>query len=260
MPMSTLDETEQRGIFGLFKGESGEGKTVGALSFPTPYIMDFDKKMPAIGKKHFPGKDIKYDTPKTIFEASDILESLIDNCPYETVINDSITSLVVMTLNAIGDTKGEKVIEMLKKTSKGGNIELMGIDYYNGETNFIQRYWIERLKALWARPGNPKHVITIAHVLTVESAPDLKTKVITTTRSIVTAGRKVAAYIPTQFDEAYHFCHKQGDAFNANSRITRIVLTENDGTDYAKTAYRLPKEIDFTDKSLYDEMKKFADI
>ena len=40
--MNTLDkDVAEKGIFALFKGPSGSGKSVGALSFPTPYVFDF---------------------------------------------------------------------------------------------------------------------------------------------------------------------------------------------------------------------------
>jgi AAA domain len=260
LAQSTNDITSVPGLFALFKGESGSGKSVAALSFPGAYVFDFDKKMPAIARKHFPGKEIHYDTFKNIFEVAEKLSEFRNICPYETLINDSVTSLVNMTLNTIGEAKGERVVDMLRTLSKKGNIELMSIDYYNGETNFIQRFWIDALKSLWSQEGNPKNVLTIAHVLTVDSAPDLKTKLVTRTRSIVTAGRKVAAYIPTQFDEVYHFAFERPDLGEINPKIKRICKTESVDEDYAKTAYRIPATIDFTDKSLYDELTKYVNL
>jgi hypothetical protein len=53
----------------------------------------------------------------------------------------------------------------------------------------------------------------------------------------------------------YHFGHERN--FETNS-IIRYCYTENTGIDSAKTAYRFPTKIDFTNKSLYDELKKYA--
>lgn len=251
---STLDPTPERGVFLLLKGESGAGKSDIAYSFPTPYVFDFDEKMPSIALKHFPGKKIEWDTFPDIFAVSDRIEQLRQSCPYETLVFDSLTSLVVKTLNTIGKVKGDEVVKMLKKLTAGGNIELMGIDYYNGETNFIQRYFIEALKSLWSKPGNPKHVILIAHVITTESAPDLKTKQTIVTRSIVTAGRKVAAYVPTQFDEMWHIERQDPDFGATDKTPKRICITQGLGEDEAKTALRIPQAIDFTNKSMYDRL------
>lgn len=255
MPSTKDKSPEERGLFALFKGDSGSGKSVGALSFCDPdndgskpgFVFDNDGKMPNIAQKHFPDKDIHYERFNNIFDHANILDEFYKYCPYETIIEDSLTSLVVNVLNSVGEIKGEKSMDMLRKlkmTGGGGKmIELMGIDYYNAETNFIERYWLDMLKALWARPGNPKHVIIIAHVLTAESAPDLKTKIVTRTRSLVTAGRKVAAYIPTQFDDAWHFAY-ESDMMGKNRRV---VLTDGIGEDWAKTSFRIPNnKIDFT--------------
>lgn len=259
---STLDKQNERGFFALLKGDSGAGKSTGALSFPTPYVFDFDDKMPAIALKHFPGKEVHYDTFSDIFKVSEKIDELSNFCPYETIINDSITSLVVKILNSIGDIKGEKAIDLLKRLrrTRTGNeqLELMGYDYYNGETNFIQRYWIDAMKSLWARPGNPKHILFIAHVMTNESAPDIKTKVITTTRRLVTAGRAVAAYIPAQFDDMWHFGYEIDFSTGTNKRLmmTDVCGVEATKIDSAKTAYKLPSKIDFTNKNLYEILMK----
>ena len=130
----------------------------------------------------------------------------------------------------------------------------MPIDYYGGEDRFCT-FFIDQLKRLHARPGNPKHVIVIAHVLTVESAPDLKTKIVTVTRSIVSKGRKVAAWLPSQFDDAYTFGYEQGNPFASDEKPKRVCITDAYGVDAAKCSIRkLPACLDFTDGSLYDEI------
>lgn len=250
---STTDDNQDRGIFGLFKGDSGSGKSVAALSFPEPYVFDHDRKMPAISQKHFPGKKVDYDNFTDIFQISEKLESLFTYCPYETLIGDSVTSLSYTALKSIDDVKSVNVLSMLKnvRATRGGTqqIELRGYDYYNGEDSFL-KYYLDNMKALWARPGNPKHVILIAHVLTAETT-DIKTKVMTRTRRIVTAGKNIAAYIPAQFDEVYHFGHVAG-SLGSDEGIRHVCSTEAIGEDNAKTAYKIPRLIDFTNGSLYD--------
>jgi hypothetical protein len=259
MPSTTDQQPENQGIFALFKGDSGSGKSVGALSFPNPYVFDFDKKMPNIALKHFPNKKIDYDTFENVFQVQDKLNSFYSFCPYETLIFDTLTSLVVTILNTVGSVKGEDPVAMMKNMKKMGE-GLVGYDYYNAETNFIERYLLDACKALFVRAGNPKNIIFIAHVMTSESAPDMKTKIVTRTRRIVTAGRSVAAYIPTQFDDKWHFAYRIGN----DGRNERVALTESIGEDFAGTSFRLPAEIEFTGKPPFFEegnlYKKFMKI
>jgi hypothetical protein len=262
MPQSTLTNRTNDGLLALFKGDSGTGKSVAALSYPKPYVFDFDRKMPGIARKHFPHKEIHYDTFEDIFEVSDKLVDLMRDCPYETLITDSFTALTNLTIESVGKVKGESVPEMLQRVqdtkNKNRQLEMMPIDYYGGEDRFCN-FFISQLKRLQARAGNPKYVIVIAHVLTVDSAPDLKTKIVTRTRSIVSKGRKVAAWLPTEFDDMYIFGYEQGNAFaergSADSKPKRVCITESYGEDAAKCSIRgLPSTLDFTDGSLYDCM------
>lgn len=260
MPQSTLDhQPNGNGLLALFKGDSGTGKSVAALSWPKPYVFDFDRKMPSIARKHFPRKEIHYDTFEDIFQVTEKLNEFEGYCPYETLITDSFTALANLTIESVGKVKGESVPEMLSRVqtthNKNKQLEMMPIDYYGGEDRFCT-FFIGQLKRLYARVGNPKHVIVIAHVLTVESAPDLKTKIITKTRSIVSKGRKVAAWLPTEFDDAYTFGIGQANPFDPNDRPKRYCLTESYDEDASKCSLALPPRIEFTNGSLYDEISQ----
>jgi hypothetical protein len=251
MPQSTNDKQSERGLLAIFKGDSGTGKSVAALSFPNAYVFDFDRKMPDIANKHFRGKEVFYDTFEDIFKIDEQVVTLVNYCPYETIIIDSITGLVNICVDSVGEVKGESVPDILKRTSKKGTIEMMGIDYYSAEDRFCT-YFIDKMKTLWARPGNPRHVIVIAHVVTVESAPDLKTKVVTKTRSIVSKGRKFAAWLPTGFDNAYIFGQQLPDLGEIDQSVKRIIKTEAYGEDSAKCSFNFPGTIDFTNGNLYE--------
>jgi hypothetical protein len=134
---------------------------------------------------------------------------------------------------------------------------MMGIDYYSAEDRFCT-YFIDKLKTLWARASNPRHVIVVAHVVQVDSAPDLKTKVITRTRSIVSKGRKFAAWLPTGFDNVYIFGRQLPDMGEINQTVKRIIKTEAFGEDSAKCSYNFPETIEFTNGSLYDKLIDFG--
>lgn len=283
MSHSTLDEAQVgRGLFALFKGDSGSGKSVGALSFPKAYIFDHDRKMPAIAQKHFPGKEIHWDTFNDVFEIGEKITEMInyfpyesvqaaqddgfnkDNeCPYETVIGDTITGLSYAAIKTIDDVKGQNILTMLKniKSTRSGNkmIEIRGYDYYNGEDSFL-KWYIDSMKFLWARPGNPKNVILCAHVLTSEQKGPPGSTTVVQTRRIVTAGSKIAAYIPAQFDEVWQFGTQPPPLGHEDQTSKHVVIFQSIGEDSAKTAYKLPPEIDFTNKSLFDEVNKFTII
>ena len=258
---STLDSQSLKGIFGLFKGESGAGKSDAALSFPSPYVFDHDRKMPAIANKHFPGKEIHWDHFDNIFEVGEKLNYfLVNGCPYETLIGDSVTSLSYTALKTIDDVKSTNILKMLenvRKSAKGAStIEIRGYDYYNGEDNFL-KFYIDVLKALWSRDGNPKHVIVIAHVLTSETK-DIKTNLVTRSRKIVTAGKNIGAYIPAQFDEMYHFATGYPDIGSNSKTVPHLATTEAVGEDNAKTAYNFPSLIDFTNANFYEILNQYA--
>lgn len=246
-----------QGLFALFKGDSGAGKTVGALSFPEPIILDHDRKMPAIARKHFPNRKFDWIQYESVLDYGDLIDRWkSEGCPYKTIICDSVTSLSASCLKTIDDLKGQNILNSMrsiKATKSGGQmVELRGYDYYNAEDSFI-KYYLDGLKTLWARPGNPQHVIMIAHVLTSEST-DIKTKTVTRTRRIVTAGKGIAAYIPAQFDDVFHFGVAHGDilADDDSAKVRHLCFTEAIGEDFAKTAYRLPYRLDYTGGSLYD--------
>ena len=258
MPQSTQSPTQSKGIFALLKGESGSGKSTGALSFgESIYVLDHDRKMPAIAQKHFPGKEIHYDTFDDVFQVGEALETLVNDCPYETIIGDSLTSLSYTALKTIDDVKGTNIIKMLHNlvATKGGKqqVELRGFDYYNGEDSFF-KFYLDLLKHLWARDSYPKNVFLTAHVLTTEQTNIVKGTT-TVSRRIVTAGNRIAAYIPAQFDEVWHFGVRPPDLGMDSARPKHLVWTEAIGDDYAKTAYNLPGMIDFTNKSLYEIIK-----
>lgn len=256
MPQTTENYRENsRGLLAILKGESGEGKSVAALSFPNSYTFDFDRKMPAIGMKHYPGKTLEWDTFEDIFEIQQKVSDFMITCPYETLVVDSITGLVNIVMDSVGFVKKEAVPDILKRvTPKSNTIEMMGIDYYSAEDRFCT-WFVDQLKVLWARSGNPKHVIFIAHVVQVDSAPDLKTKVVTRTRSIVAKGKKFPAWLPTGFDNVYLVARELPDLGDIDQSQKRVVLTEAFGEDSAKCSYALPWKIDISKGNFYDQIK-----
>lgn len=249
---STTDEQDEHGLFLLLKGASGGGKSTAAFSFPGLYVFDFDRKMPGVALKHFKGKKIDWNIFNTIFEVVKKLDEFKTFCPYETLYADSFTYLCQLIITSIDGVKGTNAAELLNKVTKGkggsaGMVEAMGMDYWSAESRFAE-FFIDRLKGLWAQPGNPKHVIVSAHVVTVEGKPDpFNENKILTTRGIVSKGNKVGAWLPTGFDDEWVV--GQHIEFGT-SNVKRVVVTEATGLDSAKCSLNLPSIIDFTGNSL----------
>lgn len=258
MPQTTENyQSNPKGFLGILKGESGEGKSTAAFSFPNSYVFDFDRKMPSIFLKHYAGSKIEWDTFKNIFEIQDKVSELEVSCPYETLIIDSITGLVNIVMDSVGQVKKESVPDILARVSgKNNTIEMMGIDYYSAEDRFCT-WFIDQMKGFWAREGNPKHVIIIAHVVTVESAPDLKNKQITKTRSIVSKGRKFPAWLPTGFDDMYIVARELPDLGDIDQSTKRVIYTEAIGEDSAKCSYPIESRLNISEKSLYEHLTPF---
>lgn len=266
MPQSTLNQPINDGLFALFKGESGTGKSVAALSFPTPYVFDFDRKMPGIARKHFPEKNIQYDTFSLFQEVMDRVAELRQDCPYETVISDSYTFLCSLLMNSIAHSKSDSVPQMLQRmnepTKRGvkstgvKTFEPMSMDYYTGEVR-LSEWYIDQLKSLWIQPGNPKYVIITAHVLKVDPGPNIfkPDAPVTVTRDIVSKGKKAGQQLPAGFDDVYLFGYESPNAFKGEEKVRHICFTEAYGEDSAKCSLvGMPERLDFTDGSLYDMM------
>ncbi len=274
--MNTQDAEVNPNIFALFKGPSSAGKSVAALSFPNPAVLDFDAKMPAIALKHFPNKSIEYYQ----FENTNSLFNLINSwlecpicgmsktcikcstrCPHETLIYDSLTNVVNLSDNTLANIKGDDIVKLtqrLMKTKSGSSkIDLTDWDYYKVGFRCFD-YLIDTAKILFKRDGNPKHIIFTAHVVDIDE-PNLDGGGSRRVRRIVSHGKSIGAWVPTKFDESYMFSCETAVGSN-NSLYTRhICNTQTIGQDDAKTAFLLPREIDFTDRNL-DGSISFFDL
>ena len=254
MPKSTLDNEGPDGSFTVLKGESGVGKSVAALSFPGIYVFDFDRKMPSIAKKHYPKKDIAYDTFNTVFDVYKVLEQFKRDCPYETLLADSYTGLGSLSFATTAFVKGERIQDMQGKIKRGGGL---GFDYYTNEMADLENVTNE-LKTLFLQQGNPKHIIITAHIIMFDSAPDIKTKDVTKFREILARGRKAGAILPTEVDDVYLFgFEKSNDVFSSDGAEARRFCLTNGmvGDDLAKCSWPFPKRI-YLDgkKSFYSQL------
>jgi hypothetical protein len=101
--MPTMSDANFNALYCMFKGEPGTRKSTQALSFPGPqYWFSWDGKMTGIylpmRKWGIDPKSIVYDDYDDWTKARLKLEQLQVNCPYKTIVADSITSCADMTL------------------------------------------------------------------------------------------------------------------------------------------------------------------
>jgi len=236
----------------MFKGEPGTRKSTQALSFPGPqYWFSWDRKMNGI---YLPMKKWGLDPKSITFEDYDDwskpkkkLEEFQTNCPYKTIILDSITSMADMTLRQTVQLKYGKTRTSGASAGKLiAGIAVNEIEDYNAESSALNE-----LMALTKNINsfNKVNVILIAHVVKAEYRDTTK-NVTHISRQIVTAGKNVAAKIPAYCGEVYHFNIKRG--FDPTQGGEYSLLTEHTGDDFARSGIGLPREIVFGDKPLYD--------
>jgi hypothetical protein len=237
-------------LFAMFKGEPGTRKSTAALSFPgRQYWFSWDRKMngmllPMRYWKLDP-TTIEYDDYEDWNKARLKLEQLQVNCPYKTLIADSVTSMTDMTLRQTLKAK-------LGQTRKSGGIagkQIAGIpvnelEDYNAESSALQEM-IALLKDIHKYHG--VNVVLIAHVIQADyKSLNGETHV---SRSIVTAAKKNAAKIPAYCGEVYHFNIEKG--LNESLGGQYALLTEHTGDDFARTALPLDKKIIIGNDPLY---------
>jgi hypothetical protein len=181
------------------------------------------------------------------------LEQFQLNCPYKTLVFDSITSMADMTLR---QTMKLKYGQTKKSGGTAGKlvagIAVNEIEDYNAESSALNE-----LIAL-TKDINKFHkvnIILIAHVVKAEYRDTTK-NVTHISRQIVTAGKNVAAKIPAYCLEVYHFNIKKG--FIEGQGGDYSLLTEHTGDDFARTALGLDREIVFGDRPLYNDWVKPA--
>lgn len=240
---SLSDEMNIDALYSMFKGEAGTRKSTAALSYPKPqYWFSWDKKMrslllPMRDLKINP-TDIQYDDYSDWSSARKKLEQLQVNCPFKTIIIDSITSCADGILAEGKRLKG-------KDAKKVNNIAVNSIEDYNAEDAALSDL-VAITKDI--HTYHKVNVILIAHVMEVSfKTVGGETNI---SRSIVTAGKRISIKIPAYCEEVYHFNIEK--AMNANVGGDYGLLTSHTGDDFARTSLPLEKKILFGTNPLYD--------
>lgn len=244
-----LTQIDLDALYCMFKGEPGTRKSTQALSFPKPqYWFTWDQKSAALMipmiKWGINPTEVKLDDYSDWDAACAKLKSLLVACPFRTLVFDSITSCADFTLGQTLALKGTKKSGEEKGKVIGG-IPVTDIEDYNAESAALQELIALTKKIKKAHKVN---IILIAHVIQAE----YRNTVNNTThisRTIVTAGKKVAAKLPAYCDEVYHF--NIGKSFTEGGGKYEL-LTRHMGDDFARTVLPVGDKIEFEDKPIYD--------
>ncbi len=242
-----FDVNMDDGLFTMLKGEPGTRKSTQALSYPTPqYWVSTDQKMEALTlpmkRWGINPRDISFDDYSDWDKAEVKLKSFQLNCPFKTIIVDSITS--------IGDNITRQVRK--QKTSgsdKGkmiGSISVNGLEEFNAESGALGEL-IAILKDI--NKFHKVNIVLIAHVIGARKDNDAN-KFTHHSRIIVTGAEKISAKIPAYCTEVYHF--NVESAFDVDSGEGKYGLfTAHTGNDFARTSLPLDRRIIFNSDPLY---------
>lgn len=244
---------------GLFVGRPKTGKTIAAASWAEQedakiLIIDLDRRIAPIYRfypKYLDKIRVEPFNSNEYEKLFRFLESLQDKCPYTCVIFDGLTMLAEHLINYMIGLRGGPQGD---KGKKKGIIELAGVEDFGGEARGLSQI-------LLILTNLPCHFIMTAHYIVVENT-NVMTNKTTITKQIVTAGKKVAARVPINFDEIYFFDAKS--SMVPSEAPIYIAKTQNDGEGFAGTALDLPPEIDVTmkpgSKGLYTKLQEYMKI
>lgn len=244
-------EFENDSLYSMFKGEPGTRKSTCALSYPKPqYWFSWDKKMRSLllpmRAWNINPSDIQYDDYSDWTTPRRKLESLQASCPFKTIVLDSITSMADSTLQQTMKLKSGTT----RKSGSDAGKTIAGIAVNEMEDYNAESAALAELIALTKdiHSYHKVHVILIAHVIQAE----YKTVGGDThmSRTIVTAGKRIAAKIPAYCEEVYHFNIEK--SMNAAIGGDYALLTSHTGDDFARTSLPLEKKIVFSDSPLYE--------
>jgi len=244
---SLIDEIKLDSLYCMFKGEPGTRKSTAALSFPTPqYWFSWDQKMRAMllpmKAWSINPKDVQYDDYDDFNKARLKLEQFQQQCSFKTLILDSITSAADSTLRqtmkakygttrASGAAAGKLIAGIAVNELEDFNAESAALSELLALTKDIHKF-------------HKVNIILIAHVIQAEYKKiDGETHM---SRSIVTAGKRIAAKIPAYCEEVYHF-NKEGALADSGFAC----YTQHTGDEFARTSLPLARKMVFNDQPLY---------
>jgi len=230
--------------FILMKGDPATRKSSSALSYPGPqYWFSFDRKMNGIyvpfKKWGLPLDHFDYDDYDRWTPARQKLELFQATCKYNTIVVDSVTSMADMSLREVTKQKdGGKLI---------GGIKVSSVEDLNAESTAVAEMiaLLKDIQGYHYTKGKKITVILIAHIVVAEYRNLAGASYVS--KTVMTAGKKVAAKLPAYCNEVYHF----RDESTGPGSVKYTMMTEPSKDDFARTSIGLDARIQFDDKPLY---------
>lgn len=262
MPTNLSSEKYEKFFRGLFVSPTGRGKTIAAASWPgKTLVVDVDNRHKPI-VDWFPERVKAGDYDVEQVNANNFwshFKPLVNNIckynPYANVLLDGITSLstttVVMQMLVKGSWSNWDGKDAAGAKITSGGVMVPSWDEFNGEAMIISTL-LETLKSLKCNLFVTAHPVARTAISAKKGSPATKYT------SITTFGPKIESIIPTYFDEVWYFDYKV-ETDNMGREVIKRTCYTNPCEDYmeAKTALKIPKEIDYTDKNLYDCVKDY---
>lgn len=251
-------------VMGIFKGESGTGKTIAACSFPQPLkVWSLDDRMKSaamyLREHNHPVDQIEVqaygadDFVRFIDTFGEAAEQFSGEAtfrsgePFKTFVLDGLTSLGTMILTYCMSIRG---VHKSGKERQKGIIRLPEIEDFMGESNALEKI------LSYARQINERaHFIMTAHVV-ISKMFDIESKQYKESRSLLTGGAKVAAKVPIYFDEIWHFEADTEFSEEGGNSVYKA-RTQHAGRDFARTALPLPSVMEWTNSILWPQVEKF---
>lgn len=242
----------------LMVGDSGTGKSIAAATYYNPlddrkvYFLSCDGRMGSVAEWHRGVKNIQFDLFTEFEPLNDKVDELENNCPYQTIILDPVTKLSDFLMRYSFSLRGvveyDETTGKATKSSKGkkkGVVDMTTIEDFGVEHRGITDL-VANLKVI--QKIHKVNIIIIAHLVTTQyTKPGGQESHIR--RDILTAGKKIAAFLPIDFDEFYHFYTEDNQW---------MCKTYNDGIVPARSSFLLmPKEINWTNKNFYEQVSKY---
>ncbi len=246
--------------FIMFVGTPGTRKSTQALSWAVlgdMFWLSWDQKMNSLilpmRKWNINPKSIHYEDYSNWNEPRAKLEKMQVNCPYKTIVVDTITTAANATLRqTLSLKRGVTRASGAQAGKTIAGIAVNEIEDYNAESSALLEL-VALLKDI--QKFHRVNIILIAHLIQAEykNSTNNTSNVV---RTIVTAGKRVAPMIPAYCEEVYHFFLKR--SFNADDGGQYALLTSSTSEDFARTQLPLDKEIIIGDKPLYSTYIKPA--
>lgn len=275
MPQFTKDIKQDSTNLFLFVGPADAGKSYAATSFglmskeyggedPRPcYMLELDGRLTALRNR-----PIQFDAYTNEDGAVGVLKRVIELrnntirdkvAPFHTLIFDSATTYGDFSVaDSLDVTTTQNELNKANKTPLKGRIrgelsQLTVEDYGYEAESFRQLLW-ENLLDL----KKYCHVIVIAHEVpdykTVKGSPGEPTRSEPNGYKLLMHGNKIAARLPTKFDEIYHFPKKE--IIISTKSVRRTVIFQD---DLARSAYpelaKSTESHDITNKEFYTYWK-----